>query len=68
MDQGNKAIFAQAETLQEITATFIENAVQNMNVFATDINFNKLDGDKQAAFAEWHKGMKQAATFIRRPF
>ena len=67
MDSGDKAIYAQAETLQEITATFIENAVQNMNVFATDINFNKLDGDKQAAFAEWHRGMQQAAKVIRRP-
>ena len=67
MDQGNKAIYAQAETLQEITATFIENAVHNMNVFSTDIDFNKLDGEKKAAFAEWHKGMQQAAKAIRRP-
>ena len=67
MDSSDNAIYAQAETLQEITATFIENAVQNMNVFATDINFNQLDGDKQAAFSEWHRGMQQAAKVIRRP-
>ena len=67
MDQGNKAIFAQAETLQEITATFIENAVHNMNVFSTHIDFNKLDGEKKAAFDEWHKEMQQAAKVIRRP-
>ena len=67
MDSGDKAIYAQAETLQEITATFIENAVQNMNVFSKDIDFNKLEGEKKAAFAEWHKGMQQAAKVIRRP-
>ena len=67
MPSGANEIYAQAETLQEITASFIENADQNMNVFATDINFNQLDGDKQAAFAEWHRGMQQAAKVIRSP-
>ena len=67
MDSGDNAIYAQAETLQEITATFIENAVHNMNVFSNDIDFNKLDGEKKAAFAEWHRGMQQAAKVIRRP-
>ena len=67
MDQGNKSMFSQAESLQELTAKFIDDAVNNMNALSNAIDFNKLEGDKKHIFAEWHRGMQQAAKTIRRP-
>ena len=67
MDQGNKSMFSQAESLQELTAKFIDDAVNNMNALSNAIDFNKLDGEKKHIFAEWHRGMQQASKAIRRP-
>ena len=67
MDQGNKSMFSQAESLQELTAKFIDDAVNNMNALSNAIDFNKLDGEKKQIFAEWHRGMQQASKAIRRP-
>tara|TARA_Y100001963_G_C6774193_1_gene446482 strand:- start:2249 stop:2455 length:207 start_codon:yes stop_codon:yes gene_type:complete len=67
MDQGNQSLFLQAETLQEITATFLEKAVDHMNLFSSDIDFDNLSNDQQIAFTQWRKGIEQAAQTIRTP-
>ena len=63
----DKAIYNQACSLQESTASFIEDAISNMNILSSVINLDNLDDEEKAAFAEWHKGMQQAAKVIRRP-
>ena len=65
MEHDNKSLFRQAETLQEVTATFLENAVHSMGVLREGLDDNSLDEDELIALVHWYDGLKKAAKNIR---
>ena len=63
----NDAAFSQIESIYESTAHINESAQEAVNMLVNKVDLQNLTGDQKVQLQDFHKGLKQASTVIRRP-
>ena len=63
----NDASFSQIESIQESTAHMIEAALEAVNMNINKVDLQSLSGEQKVQLKDFHKGLQQASTVIRRP-
>jgi len=58
---------SQIESITESTANIIETALESVNMLIDKVELKNLSGDQKVQLQDFHKGLKQASTVIRRP-
>ena len=58
---------SQIESITESTAHIIESALEAVNMLIDKVELKNLSGDQKVQLQDFHKGLKQASTVIRRP-
>ena len=58
---------SQIESITESTAHIIESALDSVNMLIDKVDLKNLSGEQKVQLKNWHDGLKQASTVIRRP-
>ena len=58
---------SQIESITESTAHIIESALEAVNMLIDKVELKNLSGEQKVQLKNWHDGLKQASTVIRRP-
>ena len=58
---------SQIESITESTAHIIDSALESVNMLIDKVELKNLSGEQKVQLKNWHDGLKQASTVIRRP-
>ena len=58
---------SQIESITESTANIIETALESVNMLIDKVELKNLSSDQKVQLQDFHKGLQQASTVIRRP-
>ena len=58
---------SQIESITESTDHIIESALDSVNMLIDKVDLKNLSGEQKVQLKNWHDGLKQASTVIRRP-
>ena len=58
---------SQIESITESTGHIIDSALESVNMLIDKVELKNLSGEQKVQLKNWHDGLKQASTVIRRP-